>query len=952
MAARLREYSNEELNYFRICHVSTSILPKALRTVFKHEWDTRYKTSLGQWLNTAKNAFDFYNGESLVNQRKLDREPLNIVKNGNIDEWDCTCCFFAILNSTSIGTTISPTVESSIKDLRYFRNTAFAHVTEGTVSDKNFQTSIQIVIDAFTAIGLCTDDIEYIKAERTFSTQYLNLLEEKCKKEREKVRQLEEQVKALEEEISSQPVSFCNLPPEPSHDTVSRAGEVSLILQKLENLKQENEDKNDVTVFFLSGNPGCGKSQVARQVGERFHENIKENEAAFVATLNAENVDTVLESYMKLASLVGCSDYSVSKIAIQNLGKNEKLALLKSLITAKTRRYSHWFIIIDNVVDVKSVCQYWPQPGTKEWGRGQVLVTTQDTHSIPSSHSRCYHVSISDGMEPREAVAMILQISGVSSDDNKEQEVALKLEYQPLALACAAVYVKQTAVSWEHYLAKLEEGKRKATEIPYETTNLTYTTPMTTAIELAVQRELQKYTILQHAFKYLSLLAHEKIPLKYVTKYVLKRLPEADEHVIQTEIRNSSLILTSDANVKEIKVHQTVYYSLKSIFSAATHDSVDCASAVILSFNSLVNCDINDIDLTVDSRTLVLHFCHFYNTVENFCELAKTQSALVSTIIGDSISRIGQICRMHGEFEQARKYYQQALIIHPKKPGCDQRQIATCFDNLGIVLSDLSRYQEAIDYHQRALTMRRCLYGNDHPLVATSLDNLGLAYSNLEQHRKAMGCHHKALDIYRKSYSSNQADVATTLNRLGLVYHDLGHKQKVKDYFQQSLAIRQSLYGDDHPLVAISLSNVGLVINELGHHQEARECHEKALLIDKTVFGSDHPIIAYSLNRLGMVYHCLGQHQQAIGYYRQALAIRKSLLGSHHKDVASILDNLALANCSLGLYGEAKDCHEQALAIKKTYKAWQESPEIKIARARNSLSKCCRWYHRLFMKQK
>ena len=47
MAARLREYSNEELNYFRICHVSTSILPKALRTVFKHEWDIRYKASLG-----------------------------------------------------------------------------------------------------------------------------------------------------------------------------------------------------------------------------------------------------------------------------------------------------------------------------------------------------------------------------------------------------------------------------------------------------------------------------------------------------------------------------------------------------------------------------------------------------------------------------------------------------------------------------------------------------------------------------------------------------------------------------------------------------------------------------------------------------------------------------------------------------------------------------------------
>ena len=159
----------------------------------------------------------------------------------------------------------------------------------------------------------------------------------------------------------------------------------------------------------------------------------------------------------------------------------------------------------------------------------QLKILTPSPHRI---HAGYHHVSISSGMEPREAVDMLSKVSGVSSGDNKEQEVALKLEYQPLALAFAAVYVKHTAVSWEDYLVKLEEGKRKATEKPYEVTNLSYTTAMTTAIELAVQREIKNYAILHHAFKYLSLLAHEKIALTYVTKYVLKRLPEADEHVI------------------------------------------------------------------------------------------------------------------------------------------------------------------------------------------------------------------------------------------------------------------------------------------------------------------------------------------------------------------------------------------------------------------------------------
>ena len=137
MSTHAKEYTNEELNYFRICHVATSLLPPALTTVFKQEWNAHYKATHGEWLNTSKNATDLYNGESHGNQRRLDRDPLLVVKNGNSDDWDCTSLFFVILNSTSIGSVMNPTVESNVKDLRDFRNRSFAHVARGKVSDLN-----------------------------------------------------------------------------------------------------------------------------------------------------------------------------------------------------------------------------------------------------------------------------------------------------------------------------------------------------------------------------------------------------------------------------------------------------------------------------------------------------------------------------------------------------------------------------------------------------------------------------------------------------------------------------------------------------------------------------------------------------------------------------------------------------------------------------------------------
>jgi adenylylsulfate kinase-like enzyme len=33
---------------------------------------------------------------------------------------------------------------------------------------------------------------------------------------------------------------------------------------------QNNNDEGSIVTVFVSGNPGCGKSQIARQVGERF----------------------------------------------------------------------------------------------------------------------------------------------------------------------------------------------------------------------------------------------------------------------------------------------------------------------------------------------------------------------------------------------------------------------------------------------------------------------------------------------------------------------------------------------------------------------------------------------------------------------------------------------------------------------------------------------------------
>ena len=144
------EYSQEQLNYFRLCCIAFDLVPVGLRQIFKNEWNFLYKATLiGEWKDTTQNGHDFYNKESKASQKKNSR-CLATIKNGNTVQWDCTCLFFAILYSDSIGTTLSPVVRKDVDDIRQVRN-EIAHITEAKLTDADFQTSVDRVLNAFTS---------------------------------------------------------------------------------------------------------------------------------------------------------------------------------------------------------------------------------------------------------------------------------------------------------------------------------------------------------------------------------------------------------------------------------------------------------------------------------------------------------------------------------------------------------------------------------------------------------------------------------------------------------------------------------------------------------------------------------------------------------------------------------------------------------------------------------
>ena len=705
--ASLNEYTDEQLNYYRICCVTTDILAEGLREIFKQEWDKLYKTTKGEWKDEPRNGMEFLNGETPRNQKRNAR-LLATMKNGNSEEWDCTMLFYAILFSDCVGPGLSATVKKNVEDLRNFRNEEFAHIPQGSLSEIDFQNAISKVDVAFQALSLPTVKIQDLKCQKTFPTKDLT----KVLKE---VDNLKQEVQVLEDQLQNEAPSFCVLPPKPSHEIGGRESEVAKIVQQLRELNESSD--NRLSYLYISGNPGSGKSQVAGLVAERFFDDLREmpGGSSFVMTLNAASLDSLLESYASFARHLKCPDYSVVEtLSSKDSTVDEKITSLKMLVAVKITCYTSWLLVVDNVTNMSSVHVHLPQFENEAWARGQLLITTQDTTSIPSESSFVKHISASKGMDPKDARSLLSKLSGIP-DSELVGTVAQRLDYQPLALAGAAVFVKEirqdkvsTHFGWEEYLTILEKGKRQKTEDTLVNTNPVYPNSMTKVITLAVETLMRSDKFQKHLFSFLALCSPRPLNVDIVISYIMnahEEFDEEDKELIRMRLKRSSLLLfQDDEGGCFIRLHQVVHDAIKTVTKeCADRQTDEVVSGVITSFNEFIlatppeNERLNTRHITPHLKALTIVTDEVFLR-DNFFQVHDKE-------ISEKCKNLGNICEMHCEFEGAKTYFKHSLTFKLQEVGPEHVDVAVGYTTLASIYQELGDFERAKEYQQRALNI-------------------------------------------------------------------------------------------------------------------------------------------------------------------------------------------------------------------------------------------------------
>ena len=922
--ASSQEYTDEQLNYYRICYLTTDLLAEGLRKIFKQEWDKLYKSTKGEWKDEPRNGMDFYNGESPQN-RKRNAHLLATMKNGNRGEWDCTMLFYAILFSDCVGPHLSAIVSKNVDDLRNFRNKEFAHMSQGSLSEIDFQNAISKVDVAFQALSLPTVNIQNLKYQKNFPTKDLTKVLKEVDNLKQEVQEKESQRQVLEDQLQNEAPSFCVLPPKPSHEIGGREREVAKIVQQLRELNESSD--NRLSYLYISGNPGSGKSQLAGLVAERFFDDLKEmpGGSSFVMTLNAASPDSLLESYASFARHLKCPDYSVMEtLSSKDSTVEEKIASLKMLVAVKINCYESWLLVVDNVTNMSSVHVNLPQFGNKAWARGQLLITTQDTTSIPSESSFVNHISASKGMEPNDARSLLSKLSGIP-DSELVGTVAQRLDYQPLALAGAAVFVKEirqdkvsTHFGWEEYLKILEKGKRQKTENTLVDTNPIYPNSMTKAITLAVETLMRSDKVQKHLFTFLALCAPRPLNVDIVVSYIMnahEEFDEADKELIRMRLKRSSLLLFQDEEgCCFIRLHQVVHDAIKTVTKECPESQSDeVVSGIITSFNAIIDATPPE-DVRPNTRHIAPHL-NALTMVTDKVFLRDNFFQVHDKDISKKCKNLGNICKMHCEFEGAKTYFEYSLAFKLQELGPEHVNVARSYNNLASIYKKLGDFEQAREYQQRALDIKLDKLGPEHVDVAGSYYSLALIYQKLGDFEQAREYQQRALDIQLDKLGPEHVSVAGSYGNLALIYQKLGDFEQAMEYQQRALDIKLDKLGPEHVNVARSYNNLASIYKKLDDFEQAMKYQQRALDIQLDKLGPEHVSVAGSYGNLALIYQKLGDFEQAMEYQQRALDIKLDKLGPEHVNVARSYNNLASIYKKLDDFEQAMKYQQRALDI-------------------------------------
>ncbi len=305
----------------------------------------------------------------------------------------------------------------------------------------------------------------------------------------------------------------------------------------------------------------------------------------------------------------------------------------------------------------------------------------------------------------------------------------------------------------------------------------------------------------------------------------------------------------------------------------------------------------------------------------------------------------GKILRKQGKFDNALKYFRQALTLSIKINKNELK--GEVYDGMGVVFRQQGDFKQALNYELKALNIAKIL--KDSTWIASLYNNLGVVYMGMENYKKALYAFTQTLEIiektkayepnveflnigniyklqkdYKKALqyvnkalelslkSGDKQRIAECYYILGDIFLIKGKNNLAKQYFFDAISIFDSLnynYGKDE-----CYSKIGKSLKNENNFVESLNYYNKALVIARE--QNDKETESIVLYNIADLYFKMNNISKTEEYANLSLDISQKM---------NYIKNLKLNYELLSEYYEKKGDYKQALYFFKKYNVIQDS---------------------------
>jgi transposase-like protein len=179
--------------------------------------------------------------------------------------------------------------------------------------------------------------------------------------------------------------------------------------------------------------------------------------------------------------------------------------------------------------------------------------------------------------------------------------------------------------------------------------------------------------------------------------------------------------------------------------------------------------------------------------------------------------------RERGNFVEAERLYQRALIIREQSTNLEQSALADCLGGLAALYQKQGKFVQAEVLALRALHIHEQHLGPSHPSTASDLHTLAVLYRDQGKHAEAGPLFQRALSIREQTFVFTHLALAETLYEFSLSLHVQGHYCEARHLYERALAARSHILGSTHPLTNIIRERLITLSQTIGSIQEATQ---------------------------------------------------------------------------------------------------------------------------------